>query len=570
MHLELESELADFLNKESVVTFSTGFQTNLGIISALVGHGDYVICDKENHASIYDGCKLSYGRRLLYRHNDMDELERILKGLPEDSGKLIVTDGVFSMGGDIAKLPEIVALAKKYGARTMVDDAHALGVIGRGGRGTADHFGLADEVDIYMGTFSKSLASLGGYMASSAPVAEYVRHTSRPVHLLGLDPAGKLRDGAGCAAASARAPGDRRPARGNHALCASGHARARHPHPREQRRHPHHPDLHKRRYDHALRRESDLRRGRLRQPRAAAGRPGKRLPAAHQLYGHPHRGAAGRGAGHHPRRARSVRNPMSLRIAVTGGSSGIGLAIARQFAAKGHTVYSLSRRPSADGVRHIPCDVADESSVRQAFAALEQAEGALDILVNNAGFGISGAAEFTDLDKAKALFDVGYFGLLACVKHALPLLRKSASPLIVNVGSLAAALPVPFQSVYSSAKAAVSALTLCLVNELRPFGVRVCAVLPGDVRTGFTAKRDKSQEGRALYGDRLERAVARMEADEQNGMPPERIAAAVCRAAMKRRPKPLFTVGAGYKTLLVLSRLLPARWVNRIEGRLYG
>ena len=158
---------------------------------------------------------------------------------------------------------------------------------------------------------------------------------------------------------------------------------------------------------------------------------------------------------------------MSLRIAVTGGSSGIGLAIARQFAAKGHTVYSLSRRPSADGVRHIPCDVADESSVRQAFAALEQAEGALDILVNNAGFGISGAAEFTDLDKAKALFDVGYFGLLACVKHALPLLRKSASPLIVNVGSLAAALPVPFQSIYSSAKAAVSALPRGLVNELR-------------------------------------------------------------------------------------------------------
>ena len=189
MHLELEEELADFLNKESVVTFSTGFQTNLGIISALVGHGDYVICDKENHASIYDGCKLSYGRRLLYRHSDMDELERILKGLPEDSGKLIVTDGVFSMGGDIAKLPEIVALAKKYGARTMVDDAHALGVIGRGGRGTADYFGLADEVDIYMGTFSKSLASLGGYMAASAPVAEYVRHTSRPFISASIPPA---------------------------------------------------------------------------------------------------------------------------------------------------------------------------------------------------------------------------------------------------------------------------------------------------------------------------------------------------------------------------------------------
>lgn len=169
---------------------------------------------------------------------------------------------------------------------------------------------------------------------------------------------------------------------------------------------------------------------------------------------------------------------MSLTVAVTGGSSGIGLAIARHFAGKGHTVYSLSRRPSMDGVRHIPCDVTDEASVNAAFAALEQAEGSLDILINNAGFGISGAAEFTDLQKAKNLFDVGYFGLLACVKHALPLLRKSDAPLILNVGSLAAALPVPFQSVYSSSKAAVSALTLCLVNELRPFGIRVCAVLP--------------------------------------------------------------------------------------------
>lgn len=261
---------------------------------------------------------------------------------------------------------------------------------------------------------------------------------------------------------------------------------------------------------------------------------------------------------------------MSLTVAVTGGSSGIGLAIARHFAGKGHTVYSLSRRPSMDGVRHIPCDVTDEASVNAAFAALEQAEGSLDILINNAGFGISGAVEFTELQKARNLFDVGYFGVLACVKHALPLLRKSDAPLILNVGSLAAALPVPFQSVYSSAKAAVSALTLCLVNELRPFGIRVCAVLPGDVRTGFTAARDKSADGKELYGERLERAVARMEADEKNGMPPERIADAVYRAAMKRRPKPLFTVGAGYKLLFALSGLLPVRFVNWIEGKLYG
>lgn len=180
MHLELEAELADFLNKESVVTFSTGFQSNIGIISAIVGLNDYVICDRENHASIYDGCRLSFGKMLRYRHNDMEDLERQLKKVPEKAGILIVTDGVFSMGGDIANLPEIVRIGKKYGARIMVDDAHGLGVLGEGGRGTANYFGLEDQVDIYMGTFSKSLASLGGYMAASKEVAEYVRHNSRP------------------------------------------------------------------------------------------------------------------------------------------------------------------------------------------------------------------------------------------------------------------------------------------------------------------------------------------------------------------------------------------------------
>ncbi len=180
MHLELEAELAAFLNKEAVATFSTGFQSNLGIISAIVGRNDYVICDKENHASIYDGCKLSWGKMLRYDHSDMEGLRKCLEKVPETAGALIVTDGVFSMGGDIAKLPEIVALAKEYGARVMVDDAHGLGVIGEGGRGTASYFGLEDEVDIYMGTFSKSLASLGGYMAASERVVEYVRHNSRP------------------------------------------------------------------------------------------------------------------------------------------------------------------------------------------------------------------------------------------------------------------------------------------------------------------------------------------------------------------------------------------------------
>lgn len=180
LHLELEKKLAQFLGYEDVMTFSTGFQSNLGIISAVVGKDDYVICDKENHASIYDGCRLSYGTMLRYKHNDMDSLEKALQKVPEGAGILIVTDGVFSMSGDIARLPEIVALKKKYGAALMVDDAHGLGVVGKGGRGTGSHFGLEKEVDIVMGTFSKSLASLGGYMAASQTVCEYVRHNSRP------------------------------------------------------------------------------------------------------------------------------------------------------------------------------------------------------------------------------------------------------------------------------------------------------------------------------------------------------------------------------------------------------
>ena len=180
LHLQLEAELAEFLHKDAVVTFSTGFQSNLGIISAIVGMHDYVIMDRENHASLYDGCRLSYGKMLRFRHNDMDDLEKKLQKVPETCGCLIVTDGVFSMGGDIANLPEICRLAKQYGARVMVDDAHGLGVLGEGGRGTASYYGLEDEVDIYMGTFSKSLASLGGYMAASTRVADYVRHASRP------------------------------------------------------------------------------------------------------------------------------------------------------------------------------------------------------------------------------------------------------------------------------------------------------------------------------------------------------------------------------------------------------
>ena len=180
LHLKLEKELAQFLHKDATMTFSTGFQSNLGILSCICTKGDYIICDRENHASIYDGAKLSYGEMKRYFHNDMDSLERVLKKLGPDAPKLIVTDGVFSMSGDIANLPDIVDLAKKYKARIMVDDSHGIGTVGEGGRGTASYYGLEDQVDIIMGTFSKSFASLGGFAAANEKVIDYMRHMSRP------------------------------------------------------------------------------------------------------------------------------------------------------------------------------------------------------------------------------------------------------------------------------------------------------------------------------------------------------------------------------------------------------
>ena len=178
LHLELERRLAEFVSTEAALVFSTGYQTNVGTISALVGRGDFVVTDKDDHASIVDGCRLAFGEMRRFRHNDLTHLERVLARLPEEAGKLVVVDGVFSMGGDIAPLPEIVPLCQKYGARLMVDDAHSVGVLG-GGRGTAAHFGLNDQVDLTMGTFSKSFASLGGFIAGAEDVIHYIQHNAR-------------------------------------------------------------------------------------------------------------------------------------------------------------------------------------------------------------------------------------------------------------------------------------------------------------------------------------------------------------------------------------------------------
>lgn len=177
MHIELEEELADYVGKEAGLVFSTGMQVNLGTVSSLVTKGDYAILDKDDHASIVDGAMLARGEVLRFRHNDVDDLERVLQKAG-DNGKLIIVDGLFSMEGDIAPLPEIVPLCKKYKARLMVDDAHAIGVLGRG-RGTAAHFDMTDDVDLIMGTFSKSFASIGGFLAGDADVINYVQHTAR-------------------------------------------------------------------------------------------------------------------------------------------------------------------------------------------------------------------------------------------------------------------------------------------------------------------------------------------------------------------------------------------------------
>ena len=178
IHEELEKKLARFFRKEAALVFATGYQTNLGVISALVGRNDVAIIDMYDHASIFDGCRLSFGEVKKYRHNNMVELERILDGIKE-KGKLIIIDGVFSMEGDIADLPAIVRLARAYGARIMVDDAHAIGVFGKGGRGTPEHFGLENEVDLIMGTFSKSLAAIGGFVAGSSDVISWIKHLAR-------------------------------------------------------------------------------------------------------------------------------------------------------------------------------------------------------------------------------------------------------------------------------------------------------------------------------------------------------------------------------------------------------
>ncbi len=255
---------------------------------------------------------------------------------------------------------------------------------------------------------------------------------------------------------------------------------------------------------------------------------------------------------------------------LTGGSSGIGKATAELLAKNGYLVYELSRGGAdAEGIIHITADVTEPEQVREAVNQVVAAEGRIDLLVNNAGFGISGAVEFTDPKDAFSQLNVNFFGALHCIQAVLPTMRAQKSGHIVNISSVAAPIAIPFQSFYSATKAATNSLTLALRNEVKPFGVVVSAVLPGDVKTGFTAARKKSTAGADVYGKALDHAVAVMEHDEQNGMPPVAVAKKVLRAASAKHPAAFYTVGFQYQVFVVLNKILPASWTNALVGMIY-
>lgn len=261
---------------------------------------------------------------------------------------------------------------------------------------------------------------------------------------------------------------------------------------------------------------------------------------------------------------------MSKTVLLSGGSGGIGKATARYFAECGYRVYELSRHgEDGEGIAHITADVTDLSSLSGAIKRIETECGALDLLICNAGIGISGAVEFTAPEDARRQMEVNFFGVVNLVQAALPLLRKSDSPMILNVSSLAAPIPIPFQAFYSASKAAVSAFSLALANELHPFGIRVSALLPGDTATGFTDARRKSEAGDNLYGDTIRRAVAAMENDERHGMSPDALAKKIGKIVSRKHPKVFYTAGFKNHLFLVLQKFLPATLCNRIVGSLY-
>ena len=256
---------------------------------------------------------------------------------------------------------------------------------------------------------------------------------------------------------------------------------------------------------------------------------------------------------------------------VTGGSSGIGGETALSLTKKGCTVYELSRRENPPyGVNHITADVTDEDQVNRAIEEIITREGQIDILVSNAGYGISGAAEMTASADSHAQLELNLFGADNVIRSVLPHMREQNSGRIVCVSSIAGILPIPFQLWYSVSKAAIAAYVLALQNEIRPYGITVCAVLPGDIATGFTDARQKDDCKDSDYGERVRRSVAVMEKDERGGMSPKKAGEYIAKLAVKKNSRPLKAIGFSYKAIAVLAKLLPRRLSNYIVGKLYA
>ncbi|MCR4854549.1 MAG: SDR family oxidoreductase [Erysipelotrichaceae bacterium] len=261
---------------------------------------------------------------------------------------------------------------------------------------------------------------------------------------------------------------------------------------------------------------------------------------------------------------------MNRTAIVTGGSSGIGRQTAICLKEMGYDVFEFSRSGKEEGgIFHISCDVTVPEQVSEAVKEVAERQGRIDLVVNCAGFGISGALEYTDIADAKRQFDVNLFGLCEVNRNCIPHLKMSKGR-IINISSVAALAAIPFQACYSACKAAVNSYTLALANELRPFGVSVCAIMPGDTSTGFTAARKKNVSGDEEYGGRISASVKKMEKDEQSGASAKSAADFICRIAAKKKVKPLYTIGMEYSLIVILLKVLPCRLSNYLIGRIYA
>lgn len=258
-------------------------------------------------------------------------------------------------------------------------------------------------------------------------------------------------------------------------------------------------------------------------------------------------------------------------VIITGASSGIGLATAKYLSQKGCNVYAVSRTKVFDkDIKSIQADVTDFEKLKSAYQDIYEIEGRIDVLINNAGMGISGSIEDTDPKDAAYLMDVNFMGVFHSTKAALPLLRAGGQGKIINISSVAGRLSVPFQSFYSSSKAAVNAFSEALHNEVSPYGIQVTSVMPGDIKTGFTKNRQKIEESTTVYQSRVQKSVGVMEKDEHNGMEPEYAAKIIYRLVKKKRMPLYKTIGFKYKIFVLLHKFLPAKFANNIVGSIYG